>query len=265
MEDMDIVHILGLDIFGLMVPLVRLMKVHSQKSNRLNVGDNYVISQQTARACLKYMVERRDLPPSARYLSRTATSSIVVHSVEDCKKSEIHLMIVEERARRAITHLGTQVQNGTPWKDLNMDCVAVSRAHIDVFLVRSFTETLSSISDTSVRTTLTKLYNLFALNTLTKTTGALVLDQILTPTQAKLVAHAYTEAVMQLSPQEAVQITDCFEYTDYELGSVLGRYDGKVYETLWEEVQKDPVNSDIGLRNEAVKMMKGGWKYQSKL
>jgi Acyl-CoA oxidase len=68
-----------------------------------------------------------------------------------------------------------------------------------------------------------------------------------------------------MSPQEAVQIMDAFQFSDYELGSVLGRYDGKVYETLWEEVRKDPVNSEKLLREPVLEMIQGKWKKGSKL
>jgi len=68
-----------------------------------------------------------------------------------------------------------------------------------------------------------------------------------------------------MTPREAVQITDAFGFSDYELGSALGRYDGRVYETLWEEVRKDPVNSEIGLRQDVLEMMKGNWRKESKL
>ena len=65
--------------------------------------------------------------------------------------------------------------------------------------------------------------------------------------QAQLLADAYRSEVIGMTPREAVQITDAFGFSDYELGSVLGRYDGRVYETLWEEAKKDPVNAEIGL------------------
>jgi len=68
-----------------------------------------------------------------------------------------------------------------------------------------------------------------------------------------------------MTPREAVQITDAFDFTDYELGSVLGRYDGRVYETLWEEVQKDPVNTETGLREDVLKMIQFSSKGASKL
>jgi acyl-CoA oxidase len=68
-----------------------------------------------------------------------------------------------------------------------------------------------------------------------------------------------------MTPREVVQITDAFQFSDFELGSVLGRYDGKVYETLWEEAQRDPVNTEIGLREDVLRMLKGTWKHESKL
>ena len=65
--------------------------------------------------------------------------------------------------------------------------------------------------------------------------------------------------------REAVQITDSFGFSDYELGSVLGRYDGRVYETMWEEVKNDPVNAEIELKEDVKAMIKGRWKQESKL
>ena len=68
-----------------------------------------------------------------------------------------------------------------------------------------------------------------------------------------------------MTPKEAIQITDAFGFSDYELGSVLGRYNGRVYETLWEEVRKDPVNTEMGLREDVLEMIKGKWDAGSKL
>lgn len=68
-----------------------------------------------------------------------------------------------------------------------------------------------------------------------------------------------------MTAREAVQITDAFGFSDFELGSVLGRYDGRVYETLWEEAKKDPVNIEIVLREDVLKMIRGDWRRESKL
>lgn len=89
--------------------------------------------------------------------------------------------------------------------------------------------------------------------------------EIITPSQAQTLSDIYHSEVIEMTPREAVQITDAFRFSDYELGSILGRYDGSVYETLWEEVKRDPVNSDEGLRDEVLKMLKGNSGKPSKL
>jgi len=125
----------------------------------LTAGDNYVISQQTARACLKYLDESRNLPPNAQYLSRQQALKVQINSPSDWKKSDVQLQVLESRAREAVIRLATLVKNGRQWKDLNMDCVAASRAHIEVFILRSFMHMLST-ADESLNPILLKLQNL---------------------------------------------------------------------------------------------------------
>ena len=100
---------------------------------------------------------------------------------------------------------------------------------------------------------------------LTKATAELLTYEIINPLQARILADAYRSEVLEMTPSEAVQITDAFDFSDYELGSVLGRYDGRVYENLWDEVRKDPVNAEVGLRQEVLELMSGRWRKGSKL
>ena len=46
---------------------------------------------------------------------------------------------------------------------------------------------------------------------------------------------------MQIRPQ-AVPLVDAFEFTDHILDSCLGRYDGRVYEALYDWAKKSPLN-----------------------
>jgi hypothetical protein len=71
--------------------------------------------------------------------------------------SNVQLSVLESRSRQAVMKLGKLIQQGTAWNDLNMDCVTVSRAHIEVFLLRTF---INATSDSSLYATLTKLQNL---------------------------------------------------------------------------------------------------------
>jgi hypothetical protein len=100
----------------------------------------------------------KDLPPSAKYLSQSP-SSIHISSAKDWKDGEIQLQVLEARARQSIIKLATLLKQGTPWKDLNINCVLVSRAHSDVFVLRTFLTIVSEINS-SLLTPLTKLRNL---------------------------------------------------------------------------------------------------------
>jgi acyl-CoA oxidase len=41
---------------------------------------------------------------------------------------------------------------------------------------------------------------------------------------------------------ERIGLTDAFGFSDWELDSALGVYDGKVYERLWKRAQENPLN-----------------------
>jgi Acyl-CoA oxidase len=83
--------------------------------------------------------------------------------------------------------------------------------------------------------------------------------------QARLLENVYRSEILEFSPQAAIQITDAFKFSDYELGSVLGRYDGNVYEALFDEAKKDPINLDVGLRQDAFNLTRAGAKQGSRL
>lgn len=48
--------------------------------------------------------------------------------------------------------------------------------------------------------------------------------------------------LLTLIRPNAVALVDAFDFKDMTLGSVLGRYDGNVYENLFEWAKKSPLN-----------------------
>ena len=52
--------------------------------------------------------------------------------------------------------------------------------------------------------------------------------------------HLYT--LYQLVRPDAVALVDAFDLTDRYLASALGRYDGRVYEHLYEWAKSSPLN-----------------------
>lgn len=63
----------------------------------------------------------------------------------------------------------------------------------------------------------------------------------LSPQQAAWARTAVRQLLAAVRP-DAVALVDSFKFSDRLLGSALGRYDGRVYETLWEWAQREPLN-----------------------
>lgn len=64
---------------------------------------------------------------------------------------------------------------------------------------------------------------------------------ILTDAQITQVNQRVKELLAIIRPN-AVALVDSFDFHDVHLGSVLGRYDGNVYENMFEWAKKSPLN-----------------------
>lgn len=56
--------------------------------------------------------------------------------------------------------------------------------------------------------------------------------------------QVWLEELLALIRPNAVGIVDSFDIRDEVLGSTLGAYDGRVYERLFEEASKSPLNAE---------------------
>ena len=66
-------------------------------------------------------------------------------------------------------------------------------------------------------------------------------NAVLTPQQITALTSRRTELLAELRPN-AVALVDAFDYPDRLLNSCLGRYDGNVYEALYEYAKSSPLN-----------------------
>ena len=63
----------------------------------------------------------------------------------------------------------------------------------------------------------------------------------MTESQITQVNERIKELLTAIRP-DAVALVDAFDFQDVTLGSVLGRYDGNVYENMFEWAKKSPLN-----------------------
>lgn len=59
--------------------------------------------------------------------------------------------------------------------------------------------------------------------------------------QLDLINNQMLQLLSDIRPN-AVALVDAFDISDHNLGSVLGRYDGQVYENLYRWAQQSPLN-----------------------
>lgn len=93
----------------------------------------------------------------------------------------------------------------------------------------------------SVAGVLSLLCRLFAMDLMSKHLQDWLIDGSLTREQALNVPASVKVLLAQVRPM-AVSLVDAMAFSDYELNSAIGRSDGRVYETLLEWAQLDPMN-----------------------
>ncbi|TFK85181.1 acyl-CoA oxidase [Polyporus arcularius HHB13444] len=214
-------------------------------------GDNFVLDQQVVRAALKAfdaLVAKKtrnvdELTPSTVYLRHLASSSSPSSPSWDDPQNVVSLL--EKRAAAMVQERAKHLQDPDASADQR-----VSRAVTDAFVAAQVCEFIKSLRETvggKEAVVLSKLYNLHLL-----TTAESGLVDILSfgllgpPTQGSDPTRDLRLAIKrhceELLP-ESIGLSDGFGFSDWELDSALGVYDGNVYESLWKRAQSEPLNA----------------------
>uniref|UniRef100_A0A4W3GHS1 Peroxisomal acyl-coenzyme A oxidase 1 n=1 Tax=Callorhinchus milii TaxID=7868 RepID=A0A4W3GHS1_CALMI len=127
------------------------------------------------------------------------------------------------------------------WNNTSIDLVRASQAHCHYVVVKLFTAKLSEISDTAIHEALSSLCLMYALHGISKNSGDFLQAGILNDPQISQV-HQRVKELLAVIRRNAVALVDAFDYPDAVLASVLGRYDGNVYENMFEWAKKSPLN-----------------------
>ncbi|KAI0354185.1 acyl-CoA oxidase [Trametes cingulata] len=218
-------------------------------------GDNYVLDQQVVRAALKAydtLIVRKtksvsDLTPSSLYLrllvkpdSATTQSSSMIWT-----DPQTSILLLEQRAAAMVAERATHQNDPDASSDTR-----VARAVIDAFVAVQVGEIIRGLDGTPggrEAEILRKVYLLHLLTTVESGLADILSFQLLPGSGAGRVdpsrglRMAIKQICVELLP-EAIGLTDGFGFTDWELDSALGQYDGNAYEELWRRVQMEPLN-----------------------
>jgi acyl-CoA oxidase len=229
-------------------------------------GENYLLTQQTTRYLLKVYdksIQTGQSPVgNSKYLDSSHVEKLLrenctATSESDFLNPQLQLTAYQRRTARLLDNTAAQlredVDKGThymeAWNNVLVEVYRISKAHCMYTIVSNFINAVEDIrkSNPALHPVLNRLCNLFTLHRMEEDIGEFLEDGYLNSTQASLLRKQVRNLLIQLRP-DSVPLVDAFNYSDYSLNSALGIYSGNVYETMYEWVQKSPLNqSDVAV------------------
>ncbi|KAM4023059.1 peroxisomal acyl-coenzyme A oxidase 2-like [Anomaloglossus baeobatrachus] len=216
-------------------------------------GENTVLHLQVARFLMKCFAGAQSgtsLPSSTAYLSSPPAGGCQARTPADFLNPEVYLKAYEYRAYSLVTSAAKKMQNlmqsGSEqylaWNSTAVELVKTSIAHSHLWTVKIFVSAVHSVSsDPEITAVLKRLCDLYALHGIFTSAGDFLQHGYLSGKQLDMATTAYLGLLAQLR-KDAVLLVDAFDYTDEQLLSAIGTYDGNVYHNLLEWAQKNPEN-----------------------
>ncbi len=240
-------------------------------------GDNWMITQQTAAWLIKKVERARAAGGEREGPAADATEGHIRGFLRASRFGDrgnkfdvLHSdkAVVEafrfRAAWMAVRAHEERVVKGRSWNSLLIQLHALSNAHSQSVLVENFYAALhdpplgaakSAAGEDErpvpegARPVLKKLFRLFALSTLLSSPGAALEFQssgCISLSQLSALPSAIQSLMAEIRPH-AVALVDAWSLPEYLLDSALGRYDGRVYEDLFERasnIERNPLNAE---------------------
>ncbi|POM77707.1 Acyl-CoA dehydrogenase/oxidase [Phytophthora palmivora] len=209
-----------------------------------------VLVQQHARYLLKTLAGVKTLDnnePATRFLAKIKTYAdpklrCSAQTAEDFGDLSRLVEAFEVRCTRILLTLAAQMK---ATKNNGNECMIlmsrVSNAHAELMLLEALANGISTIPAGPEQRTVIQLCSLFGAWLITKSIGDFRQHDYLSSQQVDLVR----EQVVRLLPivrKNCVLLTDAWDFSDFELGSTIGRYDGDIYRALVKRAADEPLN-----------------------
>eukprot|EP01062_Namystynia_karyoxenos_P055911 TRINITY_DN46923_c0_g1_i1.p1 TRINITY_DN46923_c0_g1~~TRINITY_DN46923_c0_g1_i1.p1 ORF type:complete len:710 (+),score=320.27 TRINITY_DN46923_c0_g1_i1:81-2132(+) len=219
-------------------------------------GEQVILSLQAARFLMKAAAAVQAGQPvagSVTYLKDPPMQPVRVASYKG--QGELLLALLRERTRRFAFKLeaafrAAQARGMGFDKALNsvaVLCYKAAECHSAYIMARNNWNALPEyVKDPATRAVLVRLFELAALQQIHEHCGDWM--GVLDADQVDLMLERINELLLEIRP-DAVALTDGFGFSDYDLKSTLGRYDGNVYEAIYEEAKRNPLNKDSKMVN----------------
>jgi len=106
----------------------------------------------------------------------------------------------------------------------------------------NFIQGVNGVTGGLVQDVLIDLCRLFGLYFLEKDAADFLEGELISASDVQVVREGVVRALQKIRPN-AVALVDAWDWSDFQLyNSALGRYDGNVYEALFESASREPLN-----------------------
>ncbi|KAL1797116.1 hypothetical protein ACET3X_003722 [Alternaria dauci] len=215
-------------------------------------GDNWMITQQVAAHLIKKMTDAVKDPGSTpnslmdelfRYYLLNKDHRIPQDVAKDGVVDDLSIVEVFQWRSADLSYRAYQarVVEKQPWTRLMIQLHNLSRAYSEQILITNFYNGLDSVSP-SASSALRTCFRLYALYTVDQFASSFVMTAAVPQASVFSLQDTIVDLMAELRPH-AVKLGDAWSVPDWLLNSALGRYDGKVYEELFDMAhRRNPLN-----------------------
>ncbi|XP_050593602.1 probable peroxisomal acyl-coenzyme A oxidase 1 [Bombus affinis] len=216
-------------------------------------GENTVLHLQTARYLVKSWKQAMDgepLPESVEYLNEAAKGVKHFRWSNDLEcLIDAYDAVATGFIRLAAEHLDRRIRDGVPteeaWNQTCIELTQCSEAHARGFIAKTFAKAIKQLNSKSeeFRQVMFQLCELYIVYWALRNVGNFLRFSSMQEEHVQTL-HSRLEYLLMTIRRNAVGIVDGFDFNDHILCSALGAYDGNVYERLFQEAMKSPLNRE---------------------
>ncbi|XP_033640551.1 peroxisomal acyl-coenzyme A oxidase 1-like isoform X1 [Asterias rubens] len=216
-------------------------------------GENTVMLLQTARFLMKCVGALKSGNPAQgvmSYLAVPPQAHCSASSEADFLNPKVLLDAYRHKAQRIIMQTAENLANTEKsgvakplaWNQNHLYLIRAANAHCHLSVVQTFYSALESMdAPPAVRKAMMTMFHVYAIHGISENRGDFLQDGYLTGQQLDLIDCQLIRLLVEVRPN-AVALVDSFDFHDKHMASVMGRYDGNVYENMYKWAKSAPMN-----------------------
>ncbi|XP_038051803.1 peroxisomal acyl-coenzyme A oxidase 1-like isoform X1 [Patiria miniata] len=216
-------------------------------------GENTVMLLQTARflmKCVRQLKSGQSFKGAMSYLAERPQSRCSAQSENDFLNPKVLLDAYRHRAQRIVFHAAENLDKAEKsglarplaWNQQHLYLIRAANAHCHLAVAEIFFAGVQrSEAPEAVKKVLMTMFQMYAVHGLSEKRGEFLQDGYMTGQQLDMVDRVLIRLLKETRPN-AVTLVDSFDIHDKHMGSVMGRYDGNVYENMYKWAKSAPMN-----------------------